>query len=170
MLVVRADGSLVAAPFDEKRLELTGRATPLLEGVRVEFRGTVDLDVSETGTLVYAPGGALDRPASDRLVWVTRGGDAEEIDPGWVGNFASPSLSPDGTAWRRRYGTTMCHRSGSSGSIVGRSRSSPSICVERVGAGGERFVLVATAGPDTDAGRLIAVENFFEELTEHVSR
>ena len=97
IIVVRADGSLVAAPFDEKTLELTGPVTPLLEGVGVEVQGTTDLDVSDTGTLVYAAGEALAEAGSDQIVWVTRSGATEEIDPGWTGNFLSPSLSPDGT-------------------------------------------------------------------------
>jgi len=31
------------------------------------------------------------------MVWVTRSGCVEEVDPSWVGRFRSPSLSPDGT-------------------------------------------------------------------------
>ena len=105
ILVVRADGSLVAAPFDEKTLELTGPATPLLEVVGVERlevvgverQGTADFDVSETGTIVYEPGDVRDEGGSGRVVWVTRTGATEDVDSDWIGAFSAPSLSPDGT-------------------------------------------------------------------------
>ena len=97
IIVVRADGSVVAAPFDEKTLELTGPATPLFEGVGVEGQGSVDLDVSKTGTIIYEPGEALAESGSDRMVWVTRSGGIEDVDPSWTGDFSSPTLSPDGT-------------------------------------------------------------------------
>ena len=62
--------------------------------MRVEFRGAMDLAVSETGTLVYTDGGVfgIDR----QMVWVTRDGTTEEVDPGWIGDFRWPRLSPDG--------------------------------------------------------------------------
>ena len=37
------------------------------------------------------------RVASNELVWVTRDGTAEQIDPGWTGDFGGVKLSPDGT-------------------------------------------------------------------------
>ncbi|GMR14257.1 MAG: hypothetical protein BMS9Abin29_2501 [Gemmatimonadota bacterium] len=96
ILVVRSDGALLAAPFDEKKLELTGPAVPLLGGVGVESFATADVAVSETGTLVYAPGEVTEGGGSNVIVRVTREGDAEEIDPGWSGLFFGPRLSPDG--------------------------------------------------------------------------
>jgi len=95
LLVVRADGALVAAPFDPQRLELTGPATPLLDGVGVEDLASSDVTLSENGTLIYQPGGTsaeLWQP-----VWVTRTGEASPVDPAWMGRFRFPALSPDGT-------------------------------------------------------------------------
>ncbi len=96
LLYVTADGTLMAVPFDETTLALTGDAVSLLEGLRVGVFGIMDLTVSATGTLFYATGGAGGGGLAE-VVWVTRDGTAEEIHPGWVGNFNSPKLSPDGT-------------------------------------------------------------------------
>jgi serine/threonine-protein kinase len=54
----------------------------------------MDLAVSATGTLFYTTGSVGGGLAG--LEWVTRDGTAEEIDPGWTGDFDSPKLSPDG--------------------------------------------------------------------------
>jgi serine/threonine-protein kinase len=96
LVVVRADGALVAAPFDPERLELTGPATPLLDGVEVEDLATSDLALSETGTLVYAPTGSSGGSRMWEPVWVTRDGQARPIDSAWTGRLRFPALSPDG--------------------------------------------------------------------------
>jgi serine/threonine-protein kinase len=96
LLYVTADGTLMVVPFDETTLALTGEAVALVEGLRVGVVGTVDLAVSATGRLFYTTGGVLGGGIAD-LVWVTRDGTAEEIDPGWTENFLWPKLSPDGT-------------------------------------------------------------------------
>ena len=98
LLVVTAEGKLIAVPFDPEKLEVTGPPVGLLEGLGVEGGGfAVNLALSETGTLVYTTGGAT---ASRRPVWVSRTGQETMVDPGWqpqgiVNNF---SLSPDGKA------------------------------------------------------------------------
>jgi len=96
LVVVRADGALVAAPFDPRRLELTGPATPLLDGVGVEDLASADLALSGSGVLVYQP----DDGSSGQdwqPVWVSRRGESTPVDPGWTGRFRFPALSPDGT-------------------------------------------------------------------------
>jgi len=96
ILFVTEDGVLMAAPFDEDALELTGPAVPLFGGVEMEGLASVDLAVSDNGTLVYAPGDAGTR--NDHLVWVDREGIEEPIAPSWTGVFdAMPVLSPDGS-------------------------------------------------------------------------
>ncbi|MEE8116493.1 MAG: protein kinase, partial [Gemmatimonadales bacterium] len=95
LVYVTADGALLAVPFDEDRLELTGSATALIEGVGVKTVGAVDLALSATGKLLYVTGGATTDP--DELVWVARDGTTEPIDPGWTGNFTTLVISPDGT-------------------------------------------------------------------------
>ena len=93
LLYVRPDGTLMAAPFDDDRLEVTGVATPMVEGLTVTRWGAADIAVSGTGTLLYGAGGDA---ARQRIVWVNREGTAQPIDPEWTGNFLSLALSPDG--------------------------------------------------------------------------
>ena len=73
--------TLLGAPFDVERLELTGAAVPVVEGVSVTSVGNGRFAISQSGTLVYrtatAAGGSL------TPVWVQRDGTAREIDPGW---------------------------------------------------------------------------------------
>ena len=96
LVYVTADGTLMVVPFDEGTLAVTGDAVALVEGLRVGLAGTMDLAVSATGTLFYTTGSLLGGGLAE-LVWVTRDGTAEEIDPGWTGDFLWPKLSPDGT-------------------------------------------------------------------------
>jgi serine/threonine-protein kinase len=97
ILFVREDGALMAAPFDEDALELTGPAVPLFDGIEIEGLASVDLDVSANGTLVYAVGGVEATGQGNQVVRVSRNGVEELVDPSWIGLFARPSLSPDGS-------------------------------------------------------------------------
>ena len=64
LLVATADGKLIAVPFDPDKLELTGSPMGLLEGIGVEGSGfSINLALSENGTLVYTTGGATGRAA-----------------------------------------------------------------------------------------------------------
>ena len=89
-------GVLLAAPFDQDRLELTGPPRPVAEGLGVSGFGAVDLAVSRSGDLMYvttnARGGA-------RPMWVARDGTSQLVDPGWdIGpeTMLDWALSPDG--------------------------------------------------------------------------
>ncbi len=93
VVYVRADGVLLAAPFDQDRMELTGPATPIAVGLGIRRRGATDLAVSETGTLLYTAGA---HEPSRQVVWVTREGVATPVDPDWLGPYESVALSPDG--------------------------------------------------------------------------
>jgi serine/threonine-protein kinase len=98
LLVVTADGKLIAIPFDPKKLELTGAPVALIEGIGVRNGGfNVDLALAGNGTLAYTTGGTL---GSRRAVWVSREGAVSPVDPGWdpQGVIASASLSADGKA------------------------------------------------------------------------
>jgi serine/threonine-protein kinase len=87
-----AAGTLMAAPFDVRRLEVTGPSVALIEGVAVGANSNSQFALSESGTLVYATGAG----SVSELVWVSRGGLVEPVDPAWTGEFGSPALSPDG--------------------------------------------------------------------------
>ncbi len=90
------EGTLMAVPFDERGLALTGRPTALLEGVDVRVGGRTDVSLSENGTLVYT---TESFNAPEEPAWVTRTGQARKIDPDWVRDveFEGIALSPDGT-------------------------------------------------------------------------
>ncbi len=90
------EGSLMAVPFDERGLSLTGRPTALLEGVDVRVVGITDVSLSESGTLTYT---TESFNAPEEPAWVTRTGQAQKIDPDWVRDveFEGMALSPDGT-------------------------------------------------------------------------
>jgi len=92
VVYVTARGTLMAAPFDLRRLEVTGPPVALLENVAVEPSSAAQFALSDSGTLVYATGAGT--PAE--LVWVSRAGLAQPVDPTWTGEFGSPALSPDG--------------------------------------------------------------------------
>jgi eukaryotic-like serine/threonine-protein kinase len=94
------DGTtLMAAPFDVEKLEFTGSATPVAEGLRAPIGGNNYFAVSQTGKLIYAAGSAAQR--SYEVVWVTREGQVTAVDPDWTfdpgDNNRGVALSPDGT-------------------------------------------------------------------------
>jgi serine/threonine-protein kinase len=96
LLVVTADGKLLAIPFDPDELALTGSPVALVEGLAVGNAGFgIDLALSPTGTLVYTTGSGV---AARRAVWVDRDGTETPVDPGWdpQGTISSIALSPDG--------------------------------------------------------------------------
>jgi len=95
LLVVTAEGKLIAVPFDAKKLELTGQPIALLEGVGVRGGGfSIDLALSASGTLAYTTGGGI---GARRAVWVSRDGGATPVDPSWdpQGTIEAIALSPD---------------------------------------------------------------------------
>ncbi|HTK40788.1 MAG TPA: protein kinase, partial [Gemmatimonadales bacterium] len=94
LLVVTADGKLLAVPFDPVKVELKGSPVALLEGLR-SSPFEVNLAVSANGTLVYASGGSS---GSTRAMWVTRDGVAAPVDATWdpQGTIQSVALSKDG--------------------------------------------------------------------------
>ena len=95
LVFVRFDGSLLAAPFDQDKLVLTGPPIPLLAGMPV--RPGPDLALSQSGRLVYSSG--IETSVME-VVWVDREGRATALEPGWTvpPNFSGgPVLSPDET-------------------------------------------------------------------------
>ena len=96
LLYVTTNKTLMVVPFDENSMKVRGEPAALSEGMRLGLLGSADLAVSATGTLVYATGAGR---GEHELVWVTRDGRAEAVDPAWQGGFVGfPALSPDGKA------------------------------------------------------------------------
>ena len=93
LLYVTANKTLMIVPFDQNAMKVTGEPTALIQGVRLGAYGSADVVVSEDGTLAYATSAEQSRR---ELVWVTRDGKAQSVDPDWQGGFMYPALSPDG--------------------------------------------------------------------------
>ena len=70
---------LMAAPFDSRRLVITGDAIQVAGelGHRSVF-GAAEYDVSADGTLIYAPGGETQELS--RLIWIDRSGARTSLD------------------------------------------------------------------------------------------
>ncbi len=94
LIYARADGTLMAAPFDQDKLTLTGDALALPDRVGLPREaGMQDLAISRTGTFVYTTSLGV----SKELVWVARDGRTTPIDSAWHARFTSLALSPSGT-------------------------------------------------------------------------
>jgi serine/threonine protein kinase/Tol biopolymer transport system component len=93
-IVYARGGSVLAVPFDGRRLEVTGPPVTVLGGVLSGLsNGESQFDCSLDGLLAYVPGDA--QVNTRMLVWVDRTGasvPASDIRR----NFTEPALSPDG--------------------------------------------------------------------------
>jgi Tol biopolymer transport system component len=92
-LVYMHEGTLFAATFDLKRLEVTGQPAPVLEGVITNpiFAGA-QFSFSETGNLVYVAGGSGQNVS---VYWMDREGKFTPLRE-TPGGYSNPAFSPDG--------------------------------------------------------------------------
>jgi serine/threonine-protein kinase len=90
-LIFARGTTLLAAPFDLARHEMIGKPTPILDGI--VRTPAAQFAVSDTGSLVYAPGGS--QLTGYNLVWVDRDGKEEPL-PIAPRSFSKPRLSPNG--------------------------------------------------------------------------
>jgi serine/threonine-protein kinase len=88
-------GTLMAAPFDAKRLEVRGPAVPVVEEVLESLNtGNAQYAISAgTGSLAYVSGGV--QGAQNKLVWVSRNGMEQPVTAP-ARSYVFPRLSPDG--------------------------------------------------------------------------
>jgi serine/threonine-protein kinase len=93
-LIFARAGALLAAPFDLRRLAITGPEVVVIEGVRMEGQRVIaQAAFSRDGTLVYVPGTAAND--ATKPVWVDRRGAVQDVGmPPRA--YRSFSLSPDG--------------------------------------------------------------------------
>ncbi len=94
-LVFAREDSLWAMSFDAGKREVTGTPVPMMEDVSVvSISGAAQFDLTDTGSLLYMPGGtSLDTTV---LVWVDRDGN-EELLQAPARSYRDPAISPDGT-------------------------------------------------------------------------
>jgi tRNA A-37 threonylcarbamoyl transferase component Bud32 len=91
VVYIAPDGDLRAAPYDPET-DLVGRSVSLVRGVRREGVGESHYEITDNGTLVYAPG----RDATmGRIVRLRAGGVPEPL-PVPEATFQRYDLSPDG--------------------------------------------------------------------------
>src|SRR6266436_5600210 len=93
-LVYMHENTLFAVPFDAKRLEVTGQAAPILEGVVTNANtGGAQFSFSEAGNLVYVPGRSSAVLGS--IYWMERDGKFRPLRESPAG-YLNPAFSPDG--------------------------------------------------------------------------
>jgi serine/threonine-protein kinase len=84
--------TLFAAPFNVDRLEVTGPAVQIVEGVSGSAgTGSAEFAVSRSGVLMYVPS----KNNEDVISWMDRSGATSVLRAG-SGIWANPVLSPDG--------------------------------------------------------------------------
>ncbi|OVE78912.1 hypothetical protein BVY01_04080 [bacterium I07] len=93
LLYLRIDGVLLAAPFDQDKMEITGSAIPIALGVDIQGLARADLAVSASGTIIYTTGKS---EPSRQIIWVNRDGSETSVDSEWLGPYSAVALSPDG--------------------------------------------------------------------------
>ncbi len=92
LLVVRANGQLDVAPFEQRGLDFSGPPRTVGTGIGIGERGGVDLAISKSGTLLYTTG--VQEPRR-QVVLVDEGGFEKPMEVGWTGPWESVVLSPD---------------------------------------------------------------------------
>jgi serine/threonine-protein kinase len=103
-IVFAVGGRLFAAPFDVRRLEVTGERVPIVQGVKRSggltamvgtITGTAYFSFSDTGTLIYIPGSVSTTSARSNLVLIDRKGVPEQLKLP-ADSYQAPRVSPDG--------------------------------------------------------------------------
>jgi Tol biopolymer transport system component len=93
-LIYAQGGTLMAASFDPRRLEIKGAPVPVVEGVAFSVSlASSQYSISDNGSLVYVSGGA--QANQRRMVWVSRNG-AEQPLPAPPQAYEIVRVSPDG--------------------------------------------------------------------------
>jgi Tol biopolymer transport system component len=89
-------GQILAAPFDPERLEVTGAPVPVEKGAWMNRgSGGAAIDISATGTLVFAGMGSDAMFSNISLAWLDRTGAIQPLLD-TLRAYQSASLSPDG--------------------------------------------------------------------------
>jgi serine/threonine-protein kinase len=93
-IVYAGAGSLMAVPFNLKRLEVTGSPVRILDGVVTsDAIGVAQFSFSSSGSLIYATGGP--EVYYKKLMWVDRKGEIRLL-PVTPRGFVTAECSPDG--------------------------------------------------------------------------
>jgi serine/threonine-protein kinase len=96
LLYATVDGTLMAAPFDQERLVLTGPGVPVVRDLTLRVLAAPDLALDRNGTLLYSTGGRS-WYGGGTPVWVRRNGETTDVDPGWSLAVGNTTISPNAT-------------------------------------------------------------------------
>jgi len=92
------DGTLMAAPFDQDKLSLTGNGVALRERVHLKLLGVSQFAVSHDGTFMYMADALPNaQDGLDQVVRVSRVGEILRIDSAFGGFVLDVAVSPDGS-------------------------------------------------------------------------
>jgi dipeptidyl aminopeptidase/acylaminoacyl peptidase len=94
IVYARAEG-LLAAPFDESSLTMSGQAVPVVDGLLTNSSGGAHFDLSPSGTVAYIPGGFAE--VERDLIWIARDGKPASEKRTINGLTRSFNMSPDAT-------------------------------------------------------------------------
>ncbi|MEO8878763.1 MAG: protein kinase [Gemmatimonadaceae bacterium] len=96
LIVVTADGKLLAIPFDVGKMAITGPPVAMYEGLEIN-PFAAGIAISDGGTLVYP---TASQSSTREVVWVTREGVATRVDSAWKvgGTIVDMSMSPRGNS------------------------------------------------------------------------
>jgi len=94
-IVYALDDDLLAIPFNLDKLEVAGAPVTKVEDVLCQ--PAANWGLSQSGTLVYIPGIAVEAGLANQIfVWVNRNGKEEPLATA-PNDYRSPRISPDGT-------------------------------------------------------------------------
>ena len=93
-LVYASAGMLQAVRFDLRNLQVDGTQVRMIEGIVTKESGAADYALSETGTLIYLPGGSVESGLAG-LTWIDRQG-ARQVLPVEARQYRALRVSPDG--------------------------------------------------------------------------
>jgi len=88
-------GTLFAVPFDAKRLQATGNAVPVVNGVRQSLNASPIFDISKSGSLIYIPGPVSNSAGQFDIGLEARDGTVEGLNL-QKRTYDTPRVSPDG--------------------------------------------------------------------------
>ncbi|HXI21644.1 MAG TPA: protein kinase, partial [Gemmatimonadales bacterium] len=97
LIYLRADGVVVATPYDLGRRRSTGPSRALVDGIRITGNGNATVFLGADGSLLYMQPEGRSEPFE--AVWVSRNGQAVPVDSGWSIQptpWFGFDLSPDG--------------------------------------------------------------------------
>jgi serine/threonine-protein kinase len=88
-------GILLAVPFDQAALRVTGDPLPVVQGVARGATPSAQYSVSDSGSLLYLPGPVSTSSRLTRMAIVDKKGTVSPLNPS-AGAYAWPRVDPDG--------------------------------------------------------------------------